>query len=65
MQSILDIHKKIPDNTDILLTHSPPHGILDLSTRFFPHNNAGCQSLFKEVSYRIKPKYHLFGHIHE
>lgn len=51
----------IPDDTDILITHSPPRGILD-------HNlydiECGSESLYKRVL-RIKPKLHVFGHIHE
>ena len=52
----------IPDDTDVLITHSPPYGIGDLVPR------SGCQgspSLYKEVVERIKPKVHCFGHIHE
>jgi len=55
--------KKIPENTDILITHSPPFGIMDLSKR--GNNKCGSKSLLYEVIYRIKPKIHVFGHIHE
>jgi len=47
---------KIPENTDILITHGPPIGILD--------NEMGCESL-KEKVLIIKPTLHVFGHIHE
>ncbi|GHT54707.1 hypothetical protein FACS189446_4980 [Bacteroidia bacterium] len=50
---------KIPDNTDILITHQPPYGILD----FEDNNNFGCLDLLQSLP-RICPKYHLFGHIH-
>jgi Icc-related predicted phosphoesterase len=46
---------KIPNNTDILITHSPPYGILD--------NDLGCEELLAKVIQR-KPKLHVFGHIH-
>lgn len=59
----LDIKKhwdKIPDNTDILITHGPPKGIMDLTPDY---ENVGCDDLLKRVS-EINPKYHIFGHLH-
>ena len=53
---------QIPSNTDILVTHSPPKYIRDLSIHMV---NGGCKFLLDEVVNRVKPKYHLFGHIHE
>lgn len=47
---------KIPTNIDILITHSPPFGILD--------NGLGCEELLASVK-QLKPKLHVFGHIHE
>lgn len=60
----------IPDNTDILVTHGPPKGILDL-TQYGNASNGeglvyfqcGCEDLLKRVK-KIEPKYHVFGHIH-
>lgn len=52
---------KIPEKTDILITHGPPFGILDLTQSGL---NVGCENLLKKVK-SIKPQYHLFGHIHE
>lgn len=49
----------IPNETDILITHSPPFGILDLDDNI----NFGCQHLLNAVN-RIEPKLHLFGHVH-
>ncbi|HET6226055.1 MAG TPA: metallophosphoesterase, partial [Bacteroidia bacterium] len=51
----------IPEDIDILITHSPPYGILDKNSK---QEHCGSESLFKEL-YRIKPKLHVFGHIHE
>jgi Icc-related predicted phosphoesterase len=51
----------IPEDTDILITHSPPKNILD---KTFAGIYAGCGELAKAVK-RIKPKVHVFGHIHE
>jgi Icc-related predicted phosphoesterase len=49
-------HKEI----DILVTHGPPLGILDQVQR----GNTGCLDLLNLI-HKVKPKYHLFGHIHE
>ena len=50
---------KIPNETNILITHRPPYGILD----FDDSNNFGCVDLLQAVQ-KVRPKYHLFGHIH-
>lgn len=51
----------IPDNTDIVVTHGPPYGYLDKTDR---GPRAGCEELATAIQ-RIKPKIHVFGHIHE
>ncbi|KAF7348576.1 Ser thr protein phosphatase [Mycena venus] len=51
---------KIP-KTDILLTHGPPRNILDLTIQ---KERAGCSALAAGL-YKLKPKLHVFGHIHE
>jgi len=51
----------IPDNTDVLITHGPPFGILDLP--FGNGEPAGCELLLKRVQ-EIEPRVHVFGHIH-
>jgi len=53
------IMAQIPENTDVLISHSPPFGILD----FDDNINYGCPDLLN-VTERINPRYHLFGHIH-
>lgn len=60
-----EIKKKwdlIPDDIDILITHGPPHGFRDL-TAWGIH--AGCEELLRVVRERVRPRYHIFGHIHE
>ncbi len=52
--------KLIPKDTSILITHRPPYGILDYSGTI----NYGCKDLEKAIS-EIKPRYNLFGHIHD
>lgn len=50
----------IPADTDVLITHGPPHGILDENPSGW---NCGCPDL-RETVLRIQPKAHIFGHIH-
>jgi len=51
---------KIPDDTDVLITHSPCYSILDN----VHGKSVGCEELSKVVS-KIRPKAHICGHIHE
>lgn len=51
----------IPSDTDILITHGPPYSILDKTINL---ENVGCEELLTKVQ-SIKPKFHLFGHVHE
>jgi predicted phosphohydrolase len=51
----------VPADTDVLLTHGPPFGILDATVR---GEHVGCEELLARVT-TLKPKLHLFGHIHE
>jgi Icc-related predicted phosphoesterase len=53
-----NIHK-IPNDTNVLITHQPPYCILDYSGNI----NHGDRNLY-EIVLKTKPKYHLFGHIH-
>ncbi|XP_026470380.1 metallophosphoesterase domain-containing protein 1-like [Ctenocephalides felis] len=52
----------IPENIDILITHTPPIGFGDLCCSGV---RAGCVELLTTIQKRVKPKYHVFGHIHE
>ena len=52
----------IPEDTDVLITHSPPLGFGDLCSTGI---RAGCVDLLHSVQNRVKPKYHVYGHIHE
>ena len=54
-----DLYSCIPDDTDVLLTHQAPLGILDEQDGI----NFGDYYLYKRVI-EAKPKYHLFGHLH-
>jgi Icc-related predicted phosphoesterase len=51
---------KIPLETDVLITHSPPAGILDANRR---GRECGCPHLAKRVEI-VRPAVHCFGHVH-
>ncbi|KAF4131073.1 Calcineurin-like phosphoesterase [Phytophthora infestans] len=53
---------KVPADVDVLVTHGPPHGILDTT---FTGLHVGSEVLMKETMSRIRPSFHIFGHIHE
>ena len=86
---------KIPEKTDVLMTHGPPLGRLvsvsntrgsnvmserlSLARNYNGHisplsgygdvvvrgHHVGCVELLHTVQERVKPQYHVFGHIHE
>lgn len=60
---------KIPENTNVLITHGPPFGILDVNTEEPYHKHLGpehlgCEELRKRVDQLKDLKLHVFGHIH-
>ena len=61
-QELADKWASIPDDIDILITHSPPFDILDELIEEGKH--AGSTAL-GHVLMRVRPKLHVFGHIHE
>ena len=52
---------RIPAGVDVLVTHGPPAGVLDLTKN---NERVGCADL-RERLRAVKPRLHLFGHIHE
>ena len=52
-------YARIPDDTDVLITHTPPFGILDFDDGI----NYGSEEVF-EILTAFKRHLHLFGHIH-
>lgn len=55
----------IPDDTDILITHCPAFGYLDVGIRGFSHQRAGSESLANWIEQDPDLKLHVHGHIHE
>lgn len=58
------VWQSIPDDTDIVVVHSPAKGVLDLTeNRDRSLEQCGCSALKKRIL-KIKPKLFCFGHIH-
>ena len=55
------VWNKIPTDTQILITHIPPHGRLD----FCNGKHLGCHRLAKKLPTLTQLKIHAFGHIHD
>lgn len=55
----------VDNDVDIFVVHGPPKTILDLSySREGILEYCGCNALKRHILGRIKPKFCLFGHIH-
>lgn len=61
-QEILNKWNLIPTDIDILITHTPPIGFNDLCCSGV---RAGCVELLSTIQKRVKPRYNIFGHVHE
>eukprot|EP00040_Diaphanoeca_grandis_P003302 m.24557 g.24557 ORF g.24557 m.24557 type:complete len:344 (-) comp14645_c0_seq1:29-1060(-) len=56
--------QKIPRTTNVLLTHTPPFGVLDTERDRVPERNHGCEELKKRLTAPNDIALHVFGHIH-
>ncbi|EWG49544.1 hypothetical protein FVEG_09042 [Fusarium verticillioides 7600] len=50
----------IPKGIDIVVTHGPPHGIMDMTPE---RQRIGCPQLFSATA-KAQPRIHCFGHVH-
>lgn len=50
----------VPDEADVLITHSPPFGIFDRMADGLP---IGCPDMAPMLD-RVQPRLHVFGHCH-
>lgn len=59
--------EQIPTGVEILATHGPPKGILDVTRDWKSGEpiHIGSLSLTNEVANRIRPRLHAFGHLHD
>lgn len=51
---------EIPEGVDVLITHTPPAGVMDVSGSGL---ELGCPHLARHVD-RANPRLHCFGHVH-
>ncbi|KAG2366823.1 Metallo-dependent phosphatase-like protein [Suillus spraguei] len=56
------IYNRIPKDTDILITHTPPFMTLDRTSK---GKHAGCHVLSNKLAELWNCRLHVFGHIHE
>lgn len=69
---LLEKWAMIPADTDVLITHGPPSGVLDqvrprITAWGMPEDGSGplgCEQLAARVAC-VRPKLHVFGHIHD
>ncbi|KAI0057098.1 Metallo-dependent phosphatase [Artomyces pyxidatus] len=61
-QEAEEIYNKVPADTEILMTHTPPHLTLDKARRGV---RAGCPQLTEALAELKDCRLHVFGHIHE
>jgi len=54
----------IPLDTQVLITHGPPHGTLD-ELSWPPKERVGCEALRDRLQQLLRLRVHIFGHIHE
>lgn len=56
----------LPAGIDVLVTHTPPLGLLDQSLLglIVGGSHVGSAALRRRVE-EIRPQFHIFGHIHE
>jgi Icc-related predicted phosphoesterase len=57
-----EVYKTIPNDVDIIMTHTPAFGILDMTKDGIL---TGSMSLLNRIKELKKLKYHICGHIHE
>ncbi len=57
---ITDHWEKIPDDSDMVIIHTPPYGILDKNAT---GEHEGSKALLRKLV-RVEPRYFIYGHRH-
>lgn len=66
-EKLAEVWDHVPDDVNVLITHSPPYGKLDLVINERSRENGqnvGCKDLAEKIMSLKKLKLHVFGHIH-
>lgn len=53
---------RLPGQVNVLVTHGPPHGVLD---QVLPERRSVGYPELAKVVQQVRPRLHVFGHIHE
>lgn len=65
VRSSAALYSNVPRDTDILLTHGPPHSLGDLDA-IYDGSHVGCEELTRKGDAgELQPRLWCFGHIHE
>ena len=59
---LAEMYENVPDDTDILLTHTPMYGFLDRTIDGVSAGSISLETRFRDL---LELKYHVCGHIHE
>jgi len=57
-------YETIPEDVEIVLTHTPPRGTLDQIEWQNKKVNAGSPAL-EDIIAKVRPRLHVFGHLHQ
>jgi Icc-related predicted phosphoesterase len=60
-EELAKYYAAIPNDTEVLITHCPPFGILD---RNEDDGRCGSTALLERIGQLSKLKRHIFGHMH-
>ena len=63
-EAIAKCWARIPTNTNLLITHGPPRGILDLVDDYGEVRHEGCDDLLDKVWRLPELRLHCMGHLH-
>lgn len=55
------VYSLVPEDTDVLVVHGPPYGVLDVNSR---GKTCGSRALLRCIE-RVQPRLVVCGHIHE
>jgi len=72
-QSLMELYADIPSGLDVLITHSPPLGILDSSVQYggvlrekpIAIGSVALRERLREMLPDERPRLHIFGHEHD
>ena len=65
-KDIAAVWAKIPEKTNVLITHGPPYMLGDEAPRGMgSYDNVGCKDLLEKIDKLPNLKLHVSGHIHE